>query len=298
MLSQQSLTFLAVANHGSFSKAAKVLYLSPVSVMKQMNNFENEIGVLLLNRSKSGIKLTPAGQILYSKLSQLKVDADNILKSIRALKSDDSIPIRVGTSVLRSCSPIVELWSQPAAQKYHFQIEIVPLLDDQKSLQRNLNLLGNQIDCLVSPYGVNQVEENYQIQPLGEYACQIGVPTQHPLSKKAVLTWHDLDHQDLLLLERGQSTIIDQIRNEINNQHPDIQIHDLPDFYNLNSFNYSVQNNTLIEIIEPWKNVHPSITAVPMQWSYKIPYGLIFASTPSNEVLDFIHATKALKSLV
>ncbi|KRM83006.1 hypothetical protein FC35_GL001030 [Limosilactobacillus coleohominis DSM 14060] len=58
-------TFIAVVREGSFSKAASSLFISAVSVMKQMNNFESELGFKIFNRSPRGISLTPAGKALY-----------------------------------------------------------------------------------------------------------------------------------------------------------------------------------------------------------------------------------------
>ena len=65
MLSQQLQVFLQVVDCGSFSKAAKQLFVTPASVMKHMNTLESRLGVTLLKRSNQGIELTAAGKSLY-----------------------------------------------------------------------------------------------------------------------------------------------------------------------------------------------------------------------------------------
>lgn len=55
-------TFIAVADLGSFSKAAEVLYISSTAVIKQINLLEQELGLTLFERTHKGIKLTKAGQ--------------------------------------------------------------------------------------------------------------------------------------------------------------------------------------------------------------------------------------------
>ena len=55
-------TFLAVAESGSFNKAAEKLYITPAAVMKQMNTLEARLGMKLIRRNKKGIVLTAAGE--------------------------------------------------------------------------------------------------------------------------------------------------------------------------------------------------------------------------------------------
>lgn len=44
MYNKQLYTFMKVADSGSFKKAAEELYISNVSVMKQMNSLESHFG--------------------------------------------------------------------------------------------------------------------------------------------------------------------------------------------------------------------------------------------------------------
>jgi DNA-binding transcriptional LysR family regulator len=294
ILSKALLIFLAVAEQGSFSKAGQQLYLSPVAVMKQMNTFEHDIGVPLFARSKRGTDLTPAGKKLYADAQKLKALADQAVQQVQAMSRNQPTPIRVGTSLLRSCAPLISLWSYPSALKANFQIEVVPFTDDGIGLNQLLTLLGTEIDCFISPYDTLKLKQEFNIQSLGHYVCQIGVPLQNPLAKKSHLTWQDLQDQSLLLLKSGESETIDAMRNEIAMRHLNIKIHDLNRFYDLDSFNHSVQNNQLIEAIEPWKTVHPNLRFLPMDWHYQIPYGLVYSKKPSPQVQQFIQATYSL----
>ena len=54
-------TFIAVAESGSFSKAAERLFMSPTAVMKQINSLEKHLDLRLFERRPSGIKLTCSG---------------------------------------------------------------------------------------------------------------------------------------------------------------------------------------------------------------------------------------------
>ena len=47
-------TFIAVADCGSFTKAARRLYISPTAVMKQINTLEEHLDMKLVERTPSG----------------------------------------------------------------------------------------------------------------------------------------------------------------------------------------------------------------------------------------------------
>lgn len=71
MYNTQLETFLKVAESGSFSKTAELLYITPPAVTKQINLLEEDLGLTLFVRTHRGLKLTPAGQSLYKDTSYL-----------------------------------------------------------------------------------------------------------------------------------------------------------------------------------------------------------------------------------
>ena len=56
--------FAAVAREGSFSEAAKELYVSQPAISKHVALLEAELGAQLVVRSRRGASLTPAGEVL------------------------------------------------------------------------------------------------------------------------------------------------------------------------------------------------------------------------------------------
>ena len=65
MFNPQLTVFVCVVDCGSFTKAAERLFLSPTAVMKQINTLENHLGLKLLLRTPQGVRLTPAGDVIY-----------------------------------------------------------------------------------------------------------------------------------------------------------------------------------------------------------------------------------------
>ena len=77
-------TFIAVADCGSFTKAAGKLFISPTAVMKQMNALEAELDLKLTERTPSGIRLTKAGAVIYQDARFLMDYSRKSLASARA----------------------------------------------------------------------------------------------------------------------------------------------------------------------------------------------------------------------
>ena len=71
MYNPQLRVFVCVADCGSFNKAAEKLFLSPPSVMKQINALEKHLDLQLLSRTNHGIHLTPAGQVIYRQAKKM-----------------------------------------------------------------------------------------------------------------------------------------------------------------------------------------------------------------------------------
>ena len=60
--------FIAVAKTGSMRKAADQLYISVSAIHRQIALAEEELGIILFERLSNGLKLTLAGELLYSDL--------------------------------------------------------------------------------------------------------------------------------------------------------------------------------------------------------------------------------------
>ncbi|HJB15685.1 MAG TPA: hypothetical protein IAA05_06545 [Candidatus Blautia excrementipullorum] len=91
-----------------------------------------------------------------------------------------------------------------------------------------------------------------------------------------------------MLVKRGDSPVLNKMRDEIETQHPQITLFDTPHFYDTGVFNECEQMGCVMETLEIWKDVHPSIVTIPMQWDYKMPYGIVYAKNSSESVQTFI----------
>ena len=288
MYNRELITFIAVADQGSFLKASQELYTTPASVMNQMNKLEGLVGVKLIERTNQGAHLTAAGRSIYQDAKQMIEFADEAIKKARQLAESEQNIIRIGTSIMRPCKRLIDLWAEIDDGSLPFQIRIVPFDDDPAAFSSVLSSLGNQIDCFISPCNSAEWQRQYGIFLLDKLPCRIAVPRKHRLAKKKSLSWSDLEGETFMVLRRGDSAVLNQIRDDILENHPQIRIADVPNFYDTSIFNECERMNYVMETLDIWADIHPSLITLPMEWEYEIPYGIVYALKPSEPVKAFL----------
>lgn len=288
MYIRELTTLIAVADQGSFLKAAKELYITPASVMNQMNKLEGIVGVRLIERTNQGTTLTAAGRSIYQDAKQMIEFSTTAIKKARQLAVAEQNVIRVGTSILRPCKRLIDLWAEIDDGSLPFQLRIVPFDDVPAGLDSVVSSLGNQIDCFVGPCDSNEWRKQHSILLLEQLPCRIAVPRKHRLAKRKSLNWPDLDGETFMIIRSSDTPVLSKMRDDISANHPQVKIADVSNFYDTSIFNECERMNYLMETLDIWADIHPSLVTRPMEWDYKIPYGIVYAKSPSKAVRDFI----------
>ena len=85
---EQLRIFLAAAEDGGFSPAARRLYISHSTVSRTVAALERELGVQLFVRSNRRQRLTGAGQLLADEARTLLTQADALREKLAAYKTE------------------------------------------------------------------------------------------------------------------------------------------------------------------------------------------------------------------
>ncbi len=93
----QLRTFAAVAELGHLTRAAEQLHISQPAVSAQVRALEEELGVVLFERSSSGMQLTPAGRQLLQEAGRVLDAAQSMRNAAVSLRGEEQGRIRVGT---------------------------------------------------------------------------------------------------------------------------------------------------------------------------------------------------------
>lgn len=287
-------TFIAVADCGSFTRAAERLYISPTAIMKQMNALEKHLELKLIHRTPSGIRLTPAGKVIYQDAKFMIDYSKKSIASAKASELDYETTFCVGTSLLNPAKPFMDLWYRVNKDFSGYKLHLVPFEDNHEGIVSEIRLLGEKFDFLI---GVNDSKTWLSLcsfLPLGKYKKMIAVSREHRLASKNHLKIQDLYGETLMMVPRGDSGVNDYLRNDLEKNHKEIHIEDTPQFYDLSVFNRCAETRNVLLTIECWQDVHPGLVTIPVDWDYTIPYGLLYSHDAPKDVLRFADSVKSI----
>lgn len=294
MLNPLLKAFVAAADCGSFTKASRQLFISPTAVMKQMDALEDHLDLKLLERTPHGVRLTPAGEVIYRDAKFLADYAQRSLANAQAAGCSAQTTFCVGTSLLNPAKPFMDLWYQVSRSFPGYKLHLVPFEDDHRGILSEIGQLGKKFDFLVGVCDSKTWLNQCRFLPMGTCKKMAAVRREHPLAAKDRLELTDLYGQTLMMVKEGDSALNDRIRADLRTKHPQIRLEDTPQFYDMSVFNRCVETGNVLLTLDCWQDVHPALVSLPVHWDedYEMPYGLLYALEPSPEVERFVRAAE------
>lgn len=109
MDSKKVKALLTAAETGSLTAAAAELGYTQAGLTQMMNSLENELGVHILVRGKSGVRLSAAGESLLGQLQDFVSAAEALERGVAQLRDEHGSAIRIGAyaSVSRLWLPAI-----------------------------------------------------------------------------------------------------------------------------------------------------------------------------------------------
>ena len=295
MYNPQLDTFIAVAEQGSFSKAAEKLYITPTAVMKQINALEAHLGFPLFFRTNHGLAMTAAGENFLQDAKYILDYSARAIESARKINAEESNkPIRIGTSIMTPAKFLLDIWSQIQTADSSLKIELIPFDNTPENAREILSNLGKHIDMVAGIYDDRLIEyANCAVTHLADKRIALAFPLTHPLAGKEQITAEDIRGQSVMLVRTSWVEYVGGLRRDLTAC--DVRVVDF-DFYSLNVFNEAVKQNLPIMVIDGWENIHPLMKIIPIEWEHSIPFGIMYGKEPSRQVASFIkiiqHITK------
>lgn len=293
MYNPQLETFIRVADAGSFNKAAEEAFITPTAVIKQINLLEDSLDVKLFERTHRGLTLTKAGRSLYQDAKYIiQYCRDSVIRAKNAMQEDTNV-IRIGSSPMTPAQLLMQLWPRIQRQCPDMKFQIIPFENTPENAREILANLGRNIDVVGGIFDETMLDLRHcaGLELSREPFC-CAVSIHHKLAAKDRLTVQDLYGENLMLMKRNWSRYVDDLRDDIWQNHSQIHIVDF-EFYSMDVFNRCENGNNVLLAIPGWANVHPLLKVIPVEWEYSIPYGLLHAPEPSETVKRFLAAAQA-----
>ncbi|OQR27175.1 LysR family transcriptional regulator [Pseudomonas sp. Bc-h] len=196
---QHIRAFLAVANSGSFAKAAIELNLSPSALTVQIQQLEEWLGVTLLERSPRQVSLTAAGQNNRGAMEKLLLDLDNIVSGSRDLAA-----LRRGVVTIAALPSLCSGALPPILKAFREQFPGVEI--------RLRDVVAQRIDALVREGEVDfglgvraRMSHGLDFQVVMVDRLNLFVPLDHALAKRHSITLSELSGEPIILTGRDSS---------------------------------------------------------------------------------------------
>ena len=202
---KQLRVFVAIARHGSFSRAGEAIGLTQSAVSHSVKELEAEVGVRLLDRTTREVVLTDAGLRLANRVERLLDELQAALLDARSFGVQRSGTVRVATSQTISA----HLMPQCIAAGEREYPEIRIMLRDQAQQQVLRSVRNAEVDfgIVVDPVQAVDLECEAVLHEPFLLLCR----DDHPFAEQQEVRWSALNGCRLVLQDyaSGSRPLID-----------------------------------------------------------------------------------------
>lgn len=194
----RQLRFLqALADEGSFSRAAEVAHVTQPTLSAGIKELEAILGATLVERGARGASLTPAGEAAVARARIVLTEAEDLVHAARAAGEPLSGPFRLG--VIPTIAPFLLPKALPAIRRAHPQLELFLREDLTHRLVEALKDRRLDAALIALPYDA----QNIETVSLMEDEFLFAAHPDHKLAGADPLTPDKVSADALLLLEDG-----------------------------------------------------------------------------------------------
>jgi DNA-binding transcriptional LysR family regulator len=178
---------LALADTGSFSRAAEKLFLTQSALSRSIQSLEDDLGGKVLDRIGKRNELTPLGLDVVSRARHIVRDTAELRQSATLLQGGGRGAISVGLGSGPAALLIVPLMCE-AAKKQNMRVEIAQGPVESQILQ----LRSRQLDAMVVDMRRVIPAADLNIESLVDLKAGFVVRANHPLLDKKLVTLSDV----------------------------------------------------------------------------------------------------------
>jgi LysR family transcriptional regulator, hydrogen peroxide-inducible genes activator len=186
--------FVAVADEGSFSRAAAKVRVAQPSLSQQIRKLEAEVGQPLFDRLPRSVVLTEAGRCLMDYARQILASINDARRCVDELKGEIAGNLAVGA--IPTIAPYVLPELVVTFQKHYPQVTLEIVEDVTSGITRRIE--AGELDVAIA--STCQQTPTLRRESLSAEPLLALLPEDHPMAKKALIELDDLKSQRFLLL--------------------------------------------------------------------------------------------------
>jgi DNA-binding transcriptional LysR family regulator len=187
--------FVAVAEAGTFTRAADRLLIAQPTLSQQIGRLEQIVGTPLLHRRRDGLRLTAAGAVLLDAARDVLAAVDHAVSQTRQAAGLDRPRLRVilpadlpdslaipAASRLRLAAGVAITWMDTP-----LDAEFSPIREHRADA--GLGWLTASPDALPAPLDA---------MTLGQFEPEVWIPRSHPAARRGVIALDELASMDVI----------------------------------------------------------------------------------------------------
>jgi DNA-binding transcriptional LysR family regulator len=180
--------FVAVAEVLSFTRAAEKLRLAQPSLTRQIHNLEQEIGVQLLNRSKSHVGLTAEGRAFLVDARRLIVLAAESVAAVQRLSRGETGQLNIAYLSNFNFDLLPKTLGAFREGFPHIALNLFDMLPAEQFRALEARRIDLGFVGLRPPAGAKELSW----ESIARHKTIVAIPQKHPLAKKAKINLIDL----------------------------------------------------------------------------------------------------------
>jgi len=213
----------ALAEHGSFARAARTLHLTQPALSRSIQELERRTGIALFDRSRGRVEPTDLGRVFLGQARELLARAESLDRDVATMRGSGRGAFVVGSGTF----PTSLFMAQAVAAflKGNPGVGIRLVNDNWISLVAALR--RRELDFVVASPPLEDEAADLEIQPLSAWQARFLVRPGHPLLDRGELTLADIAAQKLVTTSRLSPAIVEQLlgarrRDDVRRALPDV----------------------------------------------------------------------------
>lgn len=194
----RQLQFLtALRAEGSFVAAAEAVGVTQPTLSAGIKDLETALGVVLVERGRSGAVLTPAGAEAVDRAARALSEVEELVRAVQGAGKPLSSVFKLGA--IPTIAPFLLPKALPLLKRKFPKLRLQLREDLTSRLIEQLRMRTLDAAIIALPYEASGIAT----APIADDEFFVLTPDDHPLAKRNDLAPEHLQSEDLLLLEDG-----------------------------------------------------------------------------------------------
>jgi DNA-binding transcriptional LysR family regulator len=259
--------FVAIAEHLSFSRAARQLHLSQPPLTRHLQSLEEKLGSTLVKRNTHAVALTDAGAIFLEDARSILAHLDRAGETIRRVGQGETLRLRLAFIGALLDEKMVRLIKKFREANPACQVQISDLAPSaQLAAIRAGELEGGFIGARPA-----QKLKGLEFIVWAREPLLLALPELHPLSTTRVLTWSHLKNLHWVMVSRVAAPAFRQQFSQLEKNH------------GLSA--RILQESDRVPAILTMVAAGNGVSMVPQSVTHLIPRGVVFRKLPAPQPL-------------